>query len=52
MKEKEKVPRGTQLRIRIHPESFCCERIEKVEVAKLHVTTEMLEHMFSPFLSH
>lgn len=44
MKEKKKVPRWTQLGIRICPESFCGGRIEKGEVAKLHVTTEMCEH--------
>lgn len=49
MKEKKKVPRWTQLGIRICPESFCCGRIEKGEVAKLHVTTEMCEHRFSFF---
>lgn len=49
MKEKKKVPRWTQLGIRICPESFGCGRIEKGEVAKLHVTTEMCEHRFSVF---
>lgn len=52
MREKKKVPRWTQLRIRIYPKSFCCGRIEKGEVAKLHVTTEMCEHRFLVFLNH
>lgn len=49
MKEKEKVPRWTQLGISTHSESFCCGRIEKGEMAKLYVTTEMCEHRFSLF---
>ena len=32
------------LGINIHPETFCCGRMEEGKVAKLYVTTEVCEH--------
>lgn len=45
--EKEKVLKWTQLKIRIHPESFCCGKIDKGKVAKSCVTAEISGRFFS-----